>query len=103
LALWDSAYGWFGNTATISITPTSDVYYQAFAVQPNPSRGNILLTGPTSCTLQVCDIYGRSVYKSQNPLEPPATLSLDFLPDGLYLMTVATSDTHQHIKLIIRH
>ena len=47
------------------------------------------------------DLYGREVLTLEQPL--PTTVDLGSLPDGLYLLQVATDHDTYHVKLLIRH
>lgn len=102
LALWDSAYGWFGDTATLGIE-APHIQYSTISIYPNPTSGTVTIEASEAGTLRVLDIYGREVYTFTTLHSPLSTLHLGFLPDGIYLLQVTTLQGIYNQKLIIQH
>jgi len=104
MALWDSAYGWFGDLETLTITPQpAPAEGQRLAIYPNPADGRVTMAGPAHGWLSVSDLYGRKVYTHPYTLQLPAILDLGFLPDGVYFVTVGSENSLATGKLIIKH
>ena len=102
LALWDSAYGWFGDTATLGIED-SDIQCPTISIYPNPTSGTVTIETLEAGTLRVLDLYGREVYSLTALHSPLSTLYFGFLPDGIYLLQVTASHGTFNRKLIIQH
>lgn len=100
LALWDSAYGWFGTLDPLALPP--DDKPTSIRIAPNPTTGNITVESATRGELQVMDLLGRTLY-SVTLNNTITTLQLGFLPDGIYLLSVGTPTSFQRQKIIIRH
>jgi hypothetical protein len=61
----------------------------AFAtLQPNPTTGHVTVTGETATEVQVYNALGQLVKTVQNTNE----VSLEGLPQGVYLLRVTTED-----------
>lgn len=101
LALWDSAYGWFGDTATLDTHTLDAQSPTGLRVFPNPSNGTVTVDGVGDGTLRVLDLYGREVYSTHHT--SPSTYRLPDLPDGLYLLQMVTSAGSLFHTLVIRH
>lgn len=99
LALWDSAYGWFDDTATLGINQEGPKPF-ALDIYPNPTTGTVTVEG--TGMLRLYDLYGREVYV-ELLYSPRSTLHLQFLPDGIYLMQVTVDKEIYNQKLIIQH
>ena len=102
MALWDSAYGWFGDTTTLSIQGVI-THQPSFNVYPNPTTGTVTLDGVPEGTLHILDIYGREICSQHITYATPHTIHLDFLPDGVYLLQFIGAQVTGNHKLIIRH
>ena len=101
LALWDSTYGWFGNHTSLGIDNAQSSPLSAqLSIYPNPTTGVVTVEGIG--TLRILDLYGREVYSSMLNAQS-SMLSLDFLPDGIYILHLADNCRHTTHKLIIRH
>lgn len=99
LALWDSAYGWFGDSAVLGIAVADGA---PFRIYPNPCDGLLTVAGGATGTLSVNDIYGRMLYMAPYT-EPATTYRLPSLPDGIYLLQVNSAAGRQYQTLVIRH
>ena len=99
LALWDSTYGWFGDTATLGISQEAPMP-SAPVIYPNPTTGTVFVKG--GGLLRLYDLYGREVYREALH-SPLSTLHLQFLPDGIYLLQVTSERGIYNQKLIIQH
>ena len=99
LALWDSAYGWFGDgSLAVAGTPYDGM---PLSVYPNPTNGTLTVVHPPAeAQVRLLDLMGREVYSTALPL--PATLRLPALPDGTYMLLVVTGDNRFNHKIIIR-
>ena len=100
LALWDSAYGWFGDTSTLGIEEFG-MWDTEFTIFPNPTTGMVTIEGAEGGMLRLLDLYGRVVYST--PIPRSSTLDLNFLPDGVYLLQVTAPRGTYNRKLIIQH
>ena len=101
LALWNSAYGWFGSMdSTEGIAPLI-VAPQRLSVYPNPGDGRIMVDGVGTGELRVTDLYGRELFSVRHT--SPATYTLSFLPDGFYLLQVVTAAGRFYQPLVIQH
>ena len=98
LALWDSAYGWFGTNAGVEIRNT-DVL--SWCVYPNPCSGQLTVSGDEQGELSILDLYGRVRFAAH--YISPTTYRLSFLPDGVYLLRMLTVAGPTYHTLIIRH
>ena len=99
LALWDSAYGWFGDTAWLGIAQEATMPL-ALDIYPNPTTGTVIVKEVG--LLRLYDLYGREVY-AETLRSPSSTLHLQFLPDGIYLLQVSAEKGIYNQKLIIQH
>lgn len=98
LALWDSAYGWFGDLGTLAV-PAPDMPMLQF--YPNPGDGTLTVDGDAVGELHVLDLFGRVCFATRHTA--PATYHLTALPDGVYLLQMLTAAGPIHHTLIIRH
>ena len=101
LALWDSAYGWFGTAEPlvgIDNSPLSTPNSQ-LTIYPNPTTGTVTVDG--SGTLHLYDLYGREVLST--PYSPLTTLHLESLPDGIYLLLLRNAHGITYQRLILQH
>lgn len=83
LALWDSAYGWFSDSP-LGLQPASPSPHPT--LHPNPSRGRMTVTVPGDGILRLTDLCGRLLMPPTTVHPGSVTLTLDHLPDGLYLL-----------------
>lgn len=96
LALWDTAWGWFGCTAEEpepqGIAP---IAVGMPVVYPNPTERmvNIGIAGE----LTLADIYGRIVLTTY--VDDAASLDLGNLAAGVYIATLRRGETIYHFKL----
>ena len=98
LALWDSAYGWFGD---ISMLDVDDVSRESPEVHlfPNPASARVYIDNlPANGLVQLFDMQGRLLLITSN-----SSLSVQDYPDGVYLLQVISSSGRHQSKLIIRH
>lgn len=102
LALWDSAYGWFGDTATLGIEDF-EIQCPTISIYPNPTSGTVTIETLEAGTLRILDLYGREVYSLTALHSPLSTLYFGFLPDGIYMLQVTASHGAFNRKLIIQH
>lgn len=98
LALWDSAYGWFGDSTMLDIEQPA---MPSLRIYPNPSLGTVTVDGGGQGELRVLDLYGRLCYSTHHT--SPATYRLPFLPDGVYLLQLLTDKGRIHHTLVIHH
>ena len=71
---------------------------------PNPSNDNfsVMLPSPSSSTLEIFDLSGRSVH-SQELLNATSTVSTEALANGLYTVKVTSRETSYWAKLVVKH
>ena len=100
MAVWDAPYGWFGSLPALAVESPEDESAR-FRVYPNPTTGRFGWSGEGVRRMTLRDLYGREVLTLEQPL--PTTVDLSSLPDGLYLLQVATDHDTYHVKLLIRH
>lgn len=96
LALWDSTWGWHGDSIPLSLPHPA---HAAPAVYPNPTTGPVTVEGHG--TLRLYDLYGRELYSTS--VRQRSTIDLGFLPDGLYLILCTGEDGVHRQKLILKH
>ena len=97
LALWDSAYGWFGDPAVLGLPQAASE--PRLTVYPNPASGHVTVAGiPDGGRMLLYDMQGRQVYATTD-----ARFPITDIPDGVYLLQVVTAAERHHCKLIIRH
>lgn len=98
LALWDSAYGWFGTIDEpqpqgiedgLELRTNIDVY-------PNPVDRWLTIDAPGEVTLT--DVFGRTVYTSHT--DGTAILDLGGLPAGIYIGTLRDNGTVCRFKIM---
>ena len=97
LALWESPYGWFGDSTLLGMEQPA---MPSLRIYPNPSRGTVTVEGGGQDELRVLDLYGRLCYSAHHT--SPATYRLPFLPDGIYLLQLLTATGPVYHTLIIR-
>ena len=102
LALWDSTYGWFGDTTLLGIE-VLNTEHTTLSLYPNPTTGAVTVAGAEGCTLRIFDIYGHEIYSLPTLHFPLTTLHLDFLPEGVYLLQAIGDHNTDNRKLIIHH
>jgi hypothetical protein len=83
--------------------------FQDFKISPNPSSGEMMLTGP----FKVDEELNVTLYDSKGSLQLIETfvcrtehkLLLDFpwIPEGLFFMTIQTQSSSGHLKILIEH
>ena len=76
----------------------------ALDVYPNPSNGNITISGNFSSMDGTCNVYdmvGNLVYSSQITLSPEFTLNLNNLTNGMYMLEINDNNNVFHSKIII--
>ncbi|MBQ8703141.1 MAG: T9SS type A sorting domain-containing protein [Bacteroidales bacterium] len=98
LALWDSAYGWFGDSTRLGIVQPG---LPSLHVFPNPCNGTVTVDGGGQGELQVLDLYGRLCFSTRHVA--PATYRFPSLPDGVYLLRLVTATGRAHQTLVIHH
>lgn len=98
LALWDSAYGWFGDIRTLGL---HDVNQEPSEIHlfPNPANVRVYIDNlPADGLAQLFDMQGRLLLTTFN-----SSLSVQDYPDGVYLLQVISAGGRHHSKLIISH
>ena len=82
-----------------------------FSLQPNPNQGDFILTGTFSITpkepitIQITDLNGRQVYKTQITTTSEKIheriILAEPLPNGLYLIHLSSGVEEVHLKFVI--
>lgn len=88
---------------TVGMTNFTQVV-NALDVYPNPSNGNITVSGNFSSMNGTCNVYdmvGNLVYSSQITLSPEFTLNLNNLTNGMYMLEINDNNNVFHSKIII--
>ncbi len=97
LALWDSAYGWFGTAEPLGIEEVGGRKSEV-RVYPNPTTGQVTVEGMG--LLRIYDLYGREVHTTTLH-SPLSTLHLEPLPDGIYLLHLNNAYGSSHQRIIL--
>jgi len=74
-----------------SSTGIADNATAAFGVYPNPATDRIAFTGTmpsVAATLVICDALGQEVYRTQRSFTAAATLDIDQLAPGVYVVRI---------------
>lgn len=95
LALWDSAYGWFGAVDGPEPIGISQCSPQQPSLYPNPTGRMVTLGAAGEVTLT--DLYGRLLLTTQT--DGNAAIDLGQLPPGIYIVTLRCGGTVYHYKL----
>ena len=74
----------------------------AISISPNPSTGIFTLTSSEKFQYIVYDIFGREVYKSDQPINQSATLDLSSQPKGIYFVKIISGDKIITRKIILQ-
>lgn len=95
LALWDSAYGWFGSVDDTGQVGISECTLQQPTLHPNPTGRMVTLGAAGEVTLT--DLYGRTLLTTYT--DGHAAIDLGQLPAGIYIVTLRSGGTVYHYKL----
>jgi hypothetical protein len=73
-----------------------------FQVYPNPAQTelNIRLSSASDFEVSLIDLLGKQVYKEQFSAEDFQMINVSNLPDGVYMLKVAT-DKQQHFERVV--
>lgn len=102
LALWDSAYGWFGSTQ-IGISAPVHTETPVVVAYPNPADQHVMLFADEPTTVTIYDLTGRAVSSINLEGDSRQRLATATWPEGVYLIRIHASSTVSHHKLIIKH
>ena len=102
LALWDSAYGWFGSTQ-IGISAPVHTETPVVVAYPNPADQHVMLFADEPATVTIYDLTGRAVSSINLEGDSRQRLATATWPEGVYLIRIHASSTVSHHKLIIKH
>jgi len=92
----------YNGTPAGIIDRPSDV--QTFGLQPNPSNGQVTITGSFESTDGTCLIYnamGQLVESMEVNLDAPCQLNLSHLPNGVYMMHINSDSKTYRAKMVI--
>ena len=98
MALWDSAYGWFGTIAdTTEPTGMQPAENEEVRLYPNPTDGMLSIDNGEPAEVEITDIVGRRIMK----LEPCSSITVDLrhVPAGVYIVTTRRNGEEHHTKL----
>ncbi len=98
MALWDSAYGWFGTIPDTNepmglIIPDDDVVH----IYPNPNAGLLYIATDTPAEVQLTDMLGRVVMTMETCCSTAVDIS--YLSAGIYIVTTRRGGVTHHTKL----
>ena len=100
LALWDSAYGWFGDPTTLGLEPAQTLTQETTSLYPNPADGKVDLVADGAVHCRVVDVMGREWFTAA--FRDRLTIDVAGWPDGIYFVTVRGNGLSVN-KLIVRH
>lgn len=98
LALWDSAYGWFGTMAGLSVEEAAAT--PAVTIAPSPTADAVRVACDIPAEVEIADISGRRLATLHLKAGQPQRVSLAGLPAGVYMAIVRTGATTVCEKII---
>jgi len=103
----DSTYSdWsYSNTVYHILTSIEDVISkEIFSVYPNPTHEQVVVRAEAgvNSTIQVTDIIGRIVFRSELPLSGEMTINVSDWPKGLYFVSLSDHGVrNKAVKLVV--
>ncbi len=100
----DVCWGYCVDCASIG---TEENWISDFSISPNPSTGLVVLTGqlnsPNAVEITLFDIQGKQVYASTlaNTVSLDEEIDLQFLPDGIYMMTINNGENVLQEQIVL--
>ncbi len=93
-------------TVTFSQMPEDDSHagHPGFTMYPNPARDFVhisLAEADTGFDVHIADMYGKMVHLQTDLMLPDATLNLQSLSPGVYLITIISSGKRSTQKLVV--
>lgn len=98
-SLWDTLCHWGCRTTTMGIVETSSIPLQIF---PNPSGGEMWISGPRGTEVYVTDLMGRKVAMLRLTAGGPILWDATALPSGVYFARCRLNDNCTTYKIILR-
>lgn len=96
-ALWDSAYGWFGQSNPLTIESTDDAT-APLTIAPTVTTDIAWITSTSALTATLYDMLGRQLATMHLDAGIPQSISLRQLHDGIYIIRTDNGASHKIIK-----
>ena len=100
LALWDTAYSWDCLTPTVAISPQA-VQGPVTTLYPNPSTGQVWLSGPQGASMCISDALGRTLATFVLDGETAQLWDASALPTGVYFASTTLNGLQNTQKIIL--
>ena len=96
-----SEHGVVYKRGKIIIQDTDEGYSQKVAIQPNPATGQVTVSGEGIQQVEIHNLLGQRVATVEGHAAESLTISLEGLPQGVYLVSVQLADGKRHEKKLI--
>ncbi len=79
----------------------NDQFKNSLNIYPNPTSDMVVVESsfPNSCSIEICDIYGKKLSSSQ--LKSETTIDISQFPDGIYIIEVSDGN-YSHTEMIVK-